>query len=56
MGKKIQAIVRVYGKLNSSTSFKDEIINGWAIENVSKAELLKKFTEEQIETIYYSAV
>lgn len=53
---KIQAILRVYGKLNSSTSFAEEVINGWMIENVSRKELMQKFTEEEIEVIYYNAI
>ena len=58
--KKIDAILDVYGldavKDNLSVNFKEEEICAWAIENVSKEELLKQYSKNEILYIYYHAV
>lgn len=57
---KIKAILAVYGMdaihKDLSSNTKDEEFFGWVIENISKDELLKKFTKDEIKIIYYEAV
>mgnify|MGYP003433056179 CR=1 FL=1 len=57
---KLQAILSVYGekekKKDMEISFKNENFNAWAIEGISKKQLQKKYTEEEILEIYYSAI
>ncbi len=58
--KKIDAILNVYGlnalKNDLSVNFKNEEICAWAIENISKEELLKQYSKKEILYIYYHAV
>ena len=57
---KIKAILAVYGmdaiNKDLSSNTKDEEFFGWAIENISKEELVSKFTKREIIQIYYKAV
>jgi hypothetical protein len=58
--KKIDAILNVYGlnalKNDLSVNFRNEEICAWAIENISKEELLKQYSKNEILFIYYHAV
>lgn len=55
--QKIDVILAVYTtKLELSIIFQDEKFTAWYIQGVSKEELIKKFTKEEIEYIYYHAV
>lgn len=51
---KIEAVLSVYGKLKKSVFVGDEEITGWYIQGISKDELQKKFTNEEILMIYES--
>ncbi len=54
---KIEAILGVYGTdLRKSIKVDDEEITGWYIEDMTKQELQKKFTNEEIECIYYNII
>ena len=57
---KLQVILSVYGatalKKDMEISFKNENFNAWAIEGISKKQLQKKYTAEEILEIYYSAL
>ena len=57
---KIKAILAVYGMdaihKDLSSNTKDEEFFGWVIENISKEELVSKFTKREIIQIYYKAV
>lgn len=54
---KIEAILGVYGtNLRKSIKISDEEITGWYIEDMTKQELQEKFTNEEIEYIYYNIV
>lgn len=54
---KIEAILGVYSTdLRKSIEVNDEEITGWYIEDMTKQELQKKFTNEEIEYIYYNIV
>lgn len=56
MGK-IEAIKKVYGKLNKSIIVDTgEEITGWKIQNMTKKELLKTFTNQEIIWIYESGI
>ena len=57
---KIKAILAVYGfeavEKDLSLKLDDEDFFAWGIMDISKDELLKKFTKDEIEIIYYEAV
>ena len=54
---KIEAILGVYGtNLRKSIRVSDEEITGWYIEDMTKQELQEKFTNEEIEYIYYNII
>jgi hypothetical protein len=57
---KIKAILAVYGmdaiNKDLSSNTKDEEFFSWAIENISKEELVNKFTKREIVQIYYEAI
>lgn len=57
MYEEINAILDVYGldavKNDLSVDFEDEKIYAWAVENISKEELLKKYSKDEILYIYY---
>ena len=54
---KIEAILGVYGTdLRKSIKVGDEEITGWHVEDMTKQELQEKFTNEEIEYIYFHAV
>jgi len=54
---KIEAILGVYGTdLRKSIKVGDEEITGWHVEDMTKQELQEKFTNEEIEYIYYNIV
>ena len=53
----IKAILKAYGtNLKRSIKVGDEEITGWYIEDMTKQELQEKFTNEEIEYIYYNIV
>ncbi|MCG3704324.1 hypothetical protein L5F68_08255 [Aliarcobacter butzleri] len=53
----IEAILGVYGtNLKKSIKVSEEEITGWYIEGMSKDELQEKFTNEEIEYIYFHAI
>ncbi|MCT7600285.1 hypothetical protein [Aliarcobacter butzleri] len=53
----IEAILGVYGtNLKKSIKVSEEEITAWYIEGISKDELQNKFTNEQIEKIYFSGL
>ncbi len=53
----IEAILKAYGtNLKRSTKVGDEEITGWYIEDMTKQELQEKFTNEEIEYIYYNII
>lgn len=57
MNEKFEAILKLYNvNLNRELVVGNETINAWMIEGVSKKELLKKYSNEEIESIYYNAV
>ncbi len=57
MDDKLKAIIRLYStNLKRELVVGDETINAWAIEGIPKKELLKKYSHEEIESIYYNAV
>lgn len=52
--QKIDVILAVYTtKLELSIIFQDEKFTAWYIQGISKEELIEKFTNEEIEYIYY---
>ena len=53
----IEAILGVYGtNLKKSIKVSEEEITGWYIEGMSKEKLQEKFSNEEIEYIYFHAV
>ncbi len=52
---KITAVLSVYGKLNRSIVLADgEEICGWKVMDMSKKDLIKSFSKEEILMIYES--
>ncbi|MCG3714174.1 hypothetical protein L5F64_01170 [Aliarcobacter butzleri] len=52
-----EAILGVYGtNLKKSIKVSEEEITAWYIEGISKDELQEKFTNEEIEYIYFHAI
>ncbi len=52
-----EAILKAYGtNLKRSIKVGDEEITGWYIQGMTKQELQEKFTNEEIEYIYYNIV
>ena len=52
-----EAILEAYGtNLKRSIKVGDEEITGWYIQGMTKQELQEKFTNEEIEYIYYNIV
>ena len=55
--EKIDVILAVYTtKFELSIIFQNEKFTAWYIQEISKEELIEKFTNEEIEYIYYHAV
>ena len=55
--QKIDVILAVYTtKFKLSIIFQDEKFTAWYIQGISKEVLIKKFTKEEIEYIYYHSV
>ncbi len=53
----IEAILGVYGtNLKKSIKVGEDEFPAWYIQGISKEELIKNFTKEEIEYIYYHAV
>lgn len=51
------SIIKAYGtNLKRSIKVGDEEITGWFIQGMTKQELQEKFTNEEIEYIYYNIV
>lgn len=58
---RLSLILQCYGEkaVEDDLSFtlcSGEVINAWVIENLSKEELTKKYTNEEIIFIYYNAL
>lgn len=52
-----EAILKAYGtNLKRSIKVGDEEITGWYIQGMTKQELQEKFTNEEIEYIYYNII